>query len=118
MESWHVIAYDVACARRLRRVHRYLLRYALAVQRSVFLFHGTPDELARVLAGLERLIDTRKDDVRTYPVHETASARSHVLARSGGSAGPDAPFTLYPLNGITARLRMFPRRGRGRRTRP
>ncbi len=67
MKQWHVVAYDVADARRLRRVHRCVSRQALAVQRSVFLFHGTRGALRRLLAELATLIDAERDDVRAYP---------------------------------------------------
>ena len=42
----------------------------MALQYSVFLFSGTPEQLDRCLAQLERLMDKSEDDVRAYPLPE------------------------------------------------
>ena len=64
----YLICYDIACPRRLGRIHRCLKRQAMAVQYSVFLFTGSPQQLERCLAELERLMDKRQDDIRAYPL--------------------------------------------------
>lgn len=63
--NW-LIAYDIANPRRLARVHRYLKRYAIPVQYSVFVFQGTQMGLERVLGGIEERIAPKADDVRAY----------------------------------------------------
>ncbi|AVO49261.1 CRISPR-associated endonuclease Cas2 [Melaminivora suipulveris] len=66
----YIICYDITCPRRLGRIHRYLKRHACAVQYSVFLFTGSPEQLERCLEYLQRLMDPRSDDIRAYPLPE------------------------------------------------
>jgi CRISPR-associated protein Cas2 len=64
-DAW-LIAYDIADPRRLASVHRYLKRYALAVQYSVFLGWFSARQVDSLRRGLEQRIDPRRDDVRLY----------------------------------------------------
>ena len=64
----YLICYDIGCPRRLGRIHRTLKRQAMALQYSVFLFSGTPQQLERCLTELERLMDKHEDDIRAYPL--------------------------------------------------
>ena len=66
--SDHLICYDIRCPRRLGRIHRALKAQAMALQYSVFLFQGSPEQLERCLATLQRLMDPRQDDIRAYPL--------------------------------------------------
>lgn len=75
-----LVAYDVCCPRRLGRVRRYLVKRGLPVQYSVFLVRLSPAGLNELLGGLGRLIDPRRDDVRTYPLAEDRAITS--LGRS------------------------------------
>jgi len=58
-----LIAYDIANPGRLRRVARRLERHALRVQKSVFLFRGSEEELVLLLDDLNELIDADLDVV-------------------------------------------------------
>jgi CRISPR-associated protein Cas2 len=63
----YLICYDIAeDPKRLRRVARYLEKYAFRVQYSVFVGSFFDHSLEGVLRGLEEIIDPRKDDVRCY----------------------------------------------------
>ena len=64
----YLIAYDIRQPKRLIRVHRYLRRQGLPVQYSVFTAQLTQRKLARVMDGLQAIIDSRVDDVRIYPL--------------------------------------------------
>ncbi len=66
--SQTIICYDIACPRRLGRIHRLLKKCACPLQYSVFLFTGTQLELQRCLARLQELMDPRHDDIRAYPL--------------------------------------------------
>lgn len=68
--SDYLICYDIGCPSRLLRIHRALKGQAMALQYSVFLFSGTPEQLDRCLAQLERLMDKQHDDIRAYPLPE------------------------------------------------
>lgn len=65
VKSW-LVAYDIRCDRRLRRVHRHLRRQALHVQYSAFLVEEDDRGLQRLLIELAQLIDASVDDVRAY----------------------------------------------------
>ena len=68
MSRQYIICYDICDPHRLGRIHRALKRQAIAVQYSVFLFSGTPDQLKCCMDELKELMDTRKDDIRAYPL--------------------------------------------------
>jgi CRISPR-associated protein Cas2 len=69
-----LIAYDIADAKRLARVHRCLRNYAAPVQYSVFLGLMSERELDKVLGEVAGLIEGEEDDVRAYPVPERCEA--------------------------------------------
>jgi CRISPR-associated protein Cas2 len=64
----YVICYDIASPERLNRLHRHLLKHAIPIQYSVFLFPGDERSLQRCLDAAALLIDPRKDDLRAYPL--------------------------------------------------
>lgn len=71
--GWYLLVYDIANPRRLQRLHRAVRAEALAVQRSVFLVHGTQTEIERLLDRLETLMNPAEDDLRAYPVDEPSA---------------------------------------------
>lgn len=73
MKQWHLLAYDVRNEKRLRKVHHYLRKRAMPLQKSVFLLHCTATELAETLQGVRQRAHLREDDIRLYPVHSPAS---------------------------------------------
>ena len=68
MKRWYLIAYDIRDARRLQRVHYFLRKQATALQNSVFLVWEAASGLQTILNGVRQRADTRKDDIRLYPV--------------------------------------------------
>lgn len=72
-QHWYLIAYDVREPRRLRRVHAYLRKRALAMQRSVFIIQTDSAGLTALEAGLRELVDARADDLRRYPIPSPAT---------------------------------------------
>ena len=73
MKQWHILAYDVSEKKRLRKLHYFLRKRALPLQRSVFLLHCSAAELAEILNGVRERTHLREDDVRLYPVHSPQS---------------------------------------------
>jgi CRISPR-associated endonuclease Cas2 len=63
-----IICYDIADPKRLQRLHRYLLKQAVPIQYSVFLFAGDERRLRACLEEAARHIDPREDDLRAYPL--------------------------------------------------
>ncbi len=63
--SW-LITYDIADPKRLVRLHRFLVKQAVPVQYSVFLYEGTHAQMGGLMAAVEKRIDPACDDVRGY----------------------------------------------------
>ena len=91
MKTWYIIAYDIRQPKRLRRLHYYLKKRAIALQNSVFLIRADRDYLQRLEGDLKGLANTQQDDLRIYPVRhpdtiwtagKQASAIRHLYAGS------------------------------------
>ena len=63
--SW-LIAYDITCPRRWRRLYRLVREYGVRVQWSVFLVTREPFQRAAFLSAASRIIDAQRDDLRLY----------------------------------------------------
>ncbi len=63
-----LICYDIACPKRLARVHRLVSQQALCIQYSVYYWHASQRELSLLLKALEARMDPREDDIRIYPL--------------------------------------------------
>ena len=69
----YLICYDISEPKRLARLHRYLRRYALPLQYSVFLFVGDGRTLEGYLMAMRKLINEKEDDLRCYPLPQRGS---------------------------------------------
>lgn len=79
-KNW-LIAYDIADPRRLGRIHRRLLKYALPVQYSLFLYNGSTLDVDKLMDELAKLMEAREDDLRAYPL--PTNAEIHMIGQSG-----------------------------------
>jgi CRISPR-associated protein Cas2 len=68
-KKWYLVAYDIRQDKRLRRLHYYLKKEAVALQKSVFLLHADKVQLRDVIAEIKLRVNGREDDVRLYPIH-------------------------------------------------
>ena len=66
--SEFIVCYDICDPRRLGRLHRFLKKYMVPLQQSVFLFTGDDRQLDHLLAKAETYIDPNIDDLRAYPL--------------------------------------------------
>lgn len=64
----HIVTYDIADPKRLRRVHRFLKKIALPLQYSVFLLDADAKRVEQLLKQLAPLINPHADDIRIYPL--------------------------------------------------
>ena len=94
--GWYLIGYDIACPRRLARVHRFLKKEGLAVQKSLFFIDADQRQLACLFKGLANIIKAAEDDIRAYPI-------SHP-SRVWMSGGPLARFPLLTVGHPTPNL--------------
>ena len=62
----YLIGYDIRDKTRLQRLHRKMLRFAVPIQYSVFLFTGTEDALKDCVNAVKTSLDERFDDLRCY----------------------------------------------------
>ena len=67
MPCW-LIGYDIVSPKRLQRVYRAILGYAIPLEYSVFLLSGTVNQKDKCLADIRGLIDVHEDDLRCYPL--------------------------------------------------
>lgn len=66
--SWYLVAYDIADATRLRRVHAQLRRTGLPAQHSVFFVQRSERGIKQLVSELDQLLHSREDDLRAYPI--------------------------------------------------
>lgn len=95
LKHWYLIAYDVRDPKRLRKVHYYLRKQALAVQKSVFIIHTDLATLARIEGQLRQRVVEREDDLRLYAIPTPAAlwAAGQQAERLSGLYGGDAKTT-------------------------
>lgn len=86
--AW-LIAYDVASARRWRRIHRLLRERATKLQYSLFWFDGDRKAIEVLAAQLGTLIHPSQDDVRIYALPR--DARVELLGARPWASGVDGP---------------------------
>ena len=61
-----LVCYDISCAKRLYRVHKFLLGYKVGGQKSFFECWLTSNELREVRRTLEALIDPTEDRAHIF----------------------------------------------------
>lgn len=66
LRATYLVCYDVACPRRLRRVHQFLLGFKVGGQKSFFECWLTQQELRNVKENLAELIDQVDDRVHIF----------------------------------------------------
>lgn len=73
----YLIAYDIACPRRWRRIQKAVRRLCRRQQLSVFACRGTPARIARLEDELRRLMDADEDRLMVLDLGpaDTAAAR-------------------------------------------
>lgn len=86
-----IIAYDIADPKRLNRVARFMERWAIRSQKSVFVFKGTEGALSDLLKDLTPILKLDEDCVQAWRIGHDEPASGRVL----GTAA-----TLYPASAV------------------
>lgn len=73
MKKWYVLAYDIREPKRLKKLHYYLKKQALPLQRSIFIVHCDTHQLADILQQVRERAHLREDDIRLYPINSPQS---------------------------------------------
>ena len=82
----YLIGYDIRDKRRLQKIHRVMMGFAMPVQYSVFFFTGTEQALNVCIAAVKPLLKP-KDDLRCYRL-----PASGFRARIGPAVLPEGLF--------------------------
>ncbi len=73
MMSSYLVCYDIGNARRLARTYRHLKQIGIHIQYSVFHCRLRYADLLQLKNDLGGIIDTKKDDIRIYPLPSEGS---------------------------------------------
>jgi CRISPR-associated protein Cas2 len=68
MKANYLVCYDICDPGRLSRLYRFIRKLGIHTQYSVFYCRLTWEELAKLKARAEDIIDAKVDDVRIYPL--------------------------------------------------
>ncbi len=68
-QRW-LLAHDIADPKRLQKVWRLMRKEGLPLQYSLYLLHGDRQRVQRLLDQLTLIIDSKRDDLRIYPLGE------------------------------------------------
>lgn len=78
----YLVAYDIASHRRWYRVHKYLLGYKVAGQKSFFECWVTASELRDVIKNMDAMIDRDEDRAHVFQLDERMLVRCFGVART------------------------------------
>jgi len=71
-QTW-LIAYDIRCPKRLRKIHKFLSQTGHALQYSLFAADLTLTQVEQVKHELSKIADASTDDVRMYQLSQNVS---------------------------------------------
>jgi len=77
----YLVAYDIACPKRLRKVARACEDFGLRRQFSVFFCRLSPTDLVRLRGRLYEVIDLDKDQVLFIPLCKRCAGLIETLGR-------------------------------------
>ncbi len=78
----YLVCYDIACPKRLYRVHRFLLGYKVGGQKSFFECWLTPAELREVRAGLLERMQLDEDRAHIFQLAPRQQTRQLGIAKA------------------------------------
>lgn len=78
----YLVAYDISCHRRWYAVHKYLLGYTVAGQKSFFECWVTPAELQQVMREVGMMIDDAEDRAHVFQLDERMKVRCFGVAKT------------------------------------
>ncbi|WGE85073.1 CRISPR-associated endonuclease Cas2 [Actinobacillus equuli] len=84
----YLIGYDIVDDKRLQRAYRVMIKFAMPLQYSLFLFDGTKRGLDEGIGHLLKIINLKEDDLRIYPLE----SRENKYWNLGKSILPDGIF--------------------------
>lgn len=110
---WFLLTYDVTDRRRIKRIHRSLLKHGIPVQRSVFLIFATRGQIEMITQQCVDILDMQTDELAVFRTNPLDSiwrfgVESEVSLRkltsghtgSGGSKGESRSFIRRLAGGL------------------
>lgn len=91
IRSIYLVCYDIACPRRLRRVHQFLLGFKVGGQKSFFECWLTQQELRDVKETLVQIIDQIEDRVHIFQLDPRMKPDCFGI---GSTVALDTPFII------------------------
>lgn len=82
----YLLGYDIRESKRLQRIHRKLMGFAVPIQYSIFLFTGTQKELDACIAKVRPMLEM-EDDFRCYELPTRG-----IVEHLGRNAMPEGIF--------------------------
>jgi len=109
MKQYYLIAYDIRHPKRLQRLHYYLSKHSLFLQRSVYLFNSRTLPLEQLIKGIKQRTKN-EDDVRLYPVRNpgaiwAAGRQDQAFSGLYGRGAPQRPMSSGLLQRIKDKLK-------------
>lgn len=92
MRLFYVVAYDVPCSKRRKKISDWLEGYGQRVQYSVFECVLLPKHYQELVQGLMKRLDEQEDKVRIYPLSAHTRDNIHVVG------GP--PLAQMPMSKV------------------
>lgn len=86
----HIVAYDIRCRRRWRRVFKLLKQRGARGQLSVFLVRSGPNAIRALRADLEAIMHAQEDALLIAPVDERSALGLISFGQTGATPGAQA----------------------------
>ncbi len=93
MSKLYVICFDITDKKRLHQVAIQLQNIGQRVQYSVFECYLDANELEEIKQRLKKIINTKKDHIRYYPICN--KDKNKIRIDGTGSLSPDNDYHLY-----------------------
>ena len=68
--SEFLIAYDIADNKRVAKLGRFLSKFGVRIEYSIFYVKAAKDEMTEIAMKISDIIDTEMDDVRIYEIED------------------------------------------------
>ena len=79
----YIICYDICNSKRLQKIHKTVVQYALPLQYSVYYARLSIKMLEELISKFNRIINVTEDDIRIYPVSSNALAQWPKIGSEG-----------------------------------
>lgn len=65
-----LVSYDIASPKRLQKIAHYCEKFGIRLQKSTFQIDSDKEHVAKMIEGLNSLMNKKKDSIIVYPICE------------------------------------------------